>query len=81
MPVSGVGHRTPENSWARSWSLCSAGSFIVPVEECRLPAIVPMKPLGTDRHNQQWQHTYGVVPVAVIVPVFPSIVHIPVFAI
>ena len=46
-----------------------------------MPAIVPMKPLGTDRHNQQWQHTYGVVPVAVIVPVFPSIVHIPVFAI
>ena len=48
----------------------SSGPSIVPVEQCRLPALVPVKSLVTDGSSQSGAVS-GLVPVTATMPVFP----------
>ena len=54
MLSSGPGHAFDWKLLAIFWY--GRGPSIVPVEQCRLPAIVPVKSLGTDGNNQQWRY-------------------------
>lgn len=41
---------------ARIREYSSSGSSAVPVEQCRLPSIVPVNSVGTDGNKKLWQY-------------------------
>ena len=56
------------------WPPVIVSSTVVPVEQCRLPAIVPMESLGTDGITQR-DSVLLIVPVGAIVPVLLAGAH------